>query len=160
MNSASEATALISAYRAAHYGVRLRGGRRVSLHVGAACPRELAEMLTGEQANIGALITAWNPFSLPVPRRDNRRRQRELLDCLLTLNAHVLAGVGGGADWREPALAAFGVPLGALDALARRFAQNAILTFSVAAPVRLRLYRADWRDAAGADVDFAPSVSS
>jgi len=159
MNEMSEAVQLIAAYRVARCSVRLHVGRRVVLRVGDACPSELAQVLACTEAGLGALITAWNPFSRPAARDENHRRQRQLLDCLRSEGARVLVGAGGGAGWREPGLAAFGVHLAALDALARRFAQNAILTFSAETPVRLRLYRDDWRDAlAGADVDFAPDT--
>ena len=90
-------------------------------------------------------------------------------------NLRFAVGLGGIRPGITPQIALAGVGLEGFEdqplrllsagqkkrvALARRFAQNAILTFSVGAPVRLRLYRADWRDAAGADVDFAPSASS
>ena len=156
MNETCAAIELIAAYRAAHYCVRLHGGRSVALRVGSACPPELVEMLACERTRVGALITAWNPFSRPAARRDNRRRQRELLDGLRSAGARVLVGAGSGEGWREPGFAAFDMHLAALDALARHFAQNAILTFCAETTVRLRLYRSDWRDAlAGADVDFA-----
>lgn len=159
MNAKSEAVELVAAYRAADYSVRLHGGRRIALRVGAECPRELAEMLTDHDKSIGALLTAWNPLSRPAAREENRRRQRELLDCLRAAGARVLVGAGGGEGWREPGLAAFALPVSSIDALARRFAQNAILTFSAGEPVRLRVYRADWRDApVGTDIDFALPV--
>jgi hypothetical protein len=153
---------LVAAYHAARYAVRLRGGIRVELLVGEAVPRALAEVLSacaiGDCAT-GGLITAWNPYSVPATRDDNRRRQRELLPRLRGASAVVHAGAGWGAGWREPGFAPLGIASGALDALAREFRQNAILTFSAGERVRLRLYPDEWRAALrDADVDFAPTT--
>jgi hypothetical protein len=150
---------MVAAYLAAAYAIRLPGGRRVVLRVGTPMPRELDMLLARVDASApkaAGLITAWNPFSRPLPTAENRRRQRELLQQLRRRSTRVFAGAGYGPDWREPSLAAFGITLAALDELARRFEQNAILAFRPGEPVRLRLYRDDWRTAlAGADVDFA-----
>ncbi|MEP6938433.1 MAG: DUF3293 domain-containing protein [Rudaea sp.] len=159
MNAADESVALVAAYRAADYWVRLAGGRRVALRVGAACPHEIRELLSRDDAAIGGLLTAWNPFSRQTPRATNRRRQRELLGRLRAAGARVFVGAGTGTDWREPGLAAFGLRMDTLDALARDFGQNAILTFCAAGPVRLRVYRDDWRGAISCDdADLAPAL--
>ena len=160
MNGADECRALIAAYRAASYSVRLPGGRRVGLEVGAECPGELNDLLLRTAHSAGGLITAWNPLSVQSARSANRLRQRELLAALHAARAGVLAGVGSGNDWREPSLAALGVRVDLLDELARHFGQNAILSFRAGEPVRLRLYRDEWREAlSGDDVDFAAPVA-
>ena len=147
----------IDAYRAANYAIRLPHGRRVVLRIGGSAPDALREFLVGvERERCAGFITAWNPFSQPAPREENRRCQRELLGRLRNEARRVFVGAGYAGDWREPSFAVFAVALARLDDLAREFRQNAILTLRANESVRLRLYRDDWRAAlAGADVDFA-----
>jgi hypothetical protein len=180
----------LEAYRVATYAIRLPGARRVVLRVGARTPPELDAFLdsiapdrkapdmndpgaadlirarasltaaSGLDSSAG-LITAWNPFSRVVPLAENRARQRELLARLRGRARCVFAASGIGVDWREPGFAVFGMETEALDALAREFRQNAIVTFRARGKVRLRFYRDDWRDAlADSDVDLAPPARS
>lgn len=92
---------------------------------------------------IAAFMTAWNPFSQPASRQENRKRQRELIRALRVVARIILVGAGRGADWHESSLCAIGAPSTALDALARQFRQNAIVVCSRNAQARLRLYRED-----------------
>lgn len=139
------ASDLLALYRATHYDVRLPGSRRVRLRVGACCPAALSAVFPPQ--NPCALITACNPWSQPLDAAANHRRNRELRAALRGVSTRVLAAVGRipGQYWREPSLLVAGMPLTALDDLARQFEQNAIIYFISREPVRLRLYRGDWR---------------
>lgn len=154
---------LIATYRAANYAVRLPGGARAVLRIDAPVPRGLGELLhsvgVDREARVCGFISAWNPFSQPAPRDENRGRQRALLRRLRAAADRVLVGAGYGEDWREPSFAALGLDLGQLDGCAREFRQNAVLTFRAHGLVRLRLYRDDWRAAlTDSESDFAPSA--
>jgi hypothetical protein len=108
------------------YRVRLRRGGYAVIRVDARLPEPLREFLHDECAPWG-FVTAWNPHAQPAPRAFNREHQRELRDALLALNARCRAGIGVGKDWREPSLFVTGLDFEALDTLARRFGQAAIV---------------------------------
>ncbi|ANB16682.1 DUF3293 domain-containing protein [Dokdonella koreensis] len=141
---AASARRLLALYRAAHYAVRLPGGRRIALVLDAKPHPTLEAWLCGADC---AVLTACNPYSQPLPAAENRRRQRGLLAELREAGARVLPAAGHGDGWREPSLLAAGVPLGLVDALAVRHEQNAIIVADADRRLRLRLYRRDWREA-------------
>ncbi len=147
--------ALIRAYLATRYDVRLVGGRRVSLRIGDAVPSILRDGGTGFRC--AAIITACNPRSERLDAGANRLRLRRLREDLERLDARCLAAVGHDRSqgWRETSLCVMGPAIATLDELARRHAQNAIVV--LAREVRLRIERTDWRALAGDDprIDFA-----
>lgn len=128
---------LLALYRRAHYSVRLPGGRRCALAVDAMPPPAVLDWLSGMT---GALLTACNPGSRPLPAIQNRRRLHRLHVDLIGAGAHLLPAMGGGVAWRESSLLAAGLPLTGIDALALRYGQNAILLLEPDQPVRLRSY--------------------
>ncbi|HET6552392.1 MAG TPA: DUF3293 domain-containing protein [Dyella sp.] len=131
--------ALLAAYRATEYRVRLSRGGHASLHIGHTPPTELIALIDGQP---WSFITAWNPGSLPQPRQHNRHAQRHLLAVLRALPdaTQVRAGTGVGADgWREPSLFVVGVRTEALDDLCLQFGQNAYVHGQSTGPARLRL---------------------
>jgi hypothetical protein len=133
--------ALLAAYRATEYRVRLPGGGWAAIRIGAPPPAALRTLI---DARPWGFITAWNPYSRPLPRDANRLAQRALLAELRALPdiAAIRAGCGAGPDgWREPSLFVSGARTGALDTLARRYEQNAYVHGHGAAPARLRLPR-------------------
>lgn len=115
---------LLAAYLATDYRVRLRRGGWASIRIGEALPVALAAWVDGHP---WSFVTAWNPGSRHLPRAANRKAQHALLVSLRGCPETVLvaAGVGVGADWREASLFAVGPSMAAMDALARRFGQNA-----------------------------------
>lgn len=133
--------ALLVAYRATAYRVRLAGGGSATIRVGHPPPIAL-------QALIGrftwGFITAWNPGSQPAPAAINRRGQRGLFDALRglpeTVSIHPGCGVGT-SGWREPSLFVVGPTMEALDILARRYRQNAYVQGCGHAAAQLRLLR-------------------
>lgn len=146
---------LVSLYRAAHYEVRLPGGERVALLIGQPCPPALIEWSSDRML---ACITAYNPQSRSLPAVENRQRQRDLFALLKASGANILPAVGRipGQSWREPSLIADGIALASIDALARRFDQNAIVIVDNSQSARLRIYRTGWRNAVDdSDIEFA-----
>jgi hypothetical protein len=108
------------------YRVRLPRGGYAAIRVGVPLPDPLREFLDNENETWG-FITAWNPHARPAPREFNCARQRELRDTLRASNARYRGGIGVGAAWREPSLFVTGLDSEALDTLARRFGQAAIV---------------------------------
>jgi hypothetical protein len=133
--------ALLAAYRATAYRVRLARGGWAAIHVDEPPPAALLALI-GERP--WGFVTAWNPYSQPAPRADNRRAQRGLLAALRampeTAAVFPACGVGPGG-WREPSLFVLGPGTTALDTLAHRYEQNAYVHGYSAAPAQLRLLR-------------------
>ncbi|TBR39148.1 MULTISPECIES: DUF3293 domain-containing protein [Dyella] len=126
--------ALLRAYLATDYQVRLPDGRRASLRVDAPVPTALARWLG---IRPWVYLTAWNPQSRPRAFQVNRLAQRSLLAALE--GRPVLAGVGIGPDgWRESSLLVAGLDVPEADALGHRFGQLAYLHGSEGGPARLR----------------------
>lgn len=107
--------ALLAAYRRTAFqaaGVVVHVGRRDAA---------LDRLLAGRRA---AFVTAWNPFSRPMPLGWNARMQARLRQAA---RGRILAeGWGGAGRWREAHLLLAG-DARALAVLARRFGQHAIL---------------------------------
>lgn len=136
---------LVQAYRDCHFEVRrVQGGARDTLRIGEPLPAAVATWLV--DAPLCAFITAYNPRSTVQPAHYNRLAQRELLRQLQQHGARWRPGVGRipGQPWREPSLLVAGLDLDALDALALRHSQNAIVLAHRNATAQLRLYGAEW----------------
>jgi len=137
--------ALVDAYRACHFDVRrVHCSARDTLRIDAPLPAAVADWLS--DAPLCAFITAYNPRSTAQPAQYNRRAQRELLRQLHEHGARWRPGVGRipGQPWREPSLLIAGLDLDAIDALAWRHSQNAIVLAHRNATAQLRLYGAEW----------------
>jgi hypothetical protein len=133
--------ALLAAYRATAYRVRLARGGWATIHPEAPLPDALRPLA---DAHPWGFITAWHPRSRPTPRPANRRAQRSLLADLRALPATVAlrAGCGAGDDgWREPSLFVVGPDTAMLDTLARRYEQNAYVYGHDGSLAQLRLLR-------------------
>ena len=131
--------ALLAAYRATAYRVRLAGGGRATIRVGHPPPTALQALIGSRR---WGFITAWNPGSQPAPAAINRRGQRGLFDTLRALpeTLSIQPGCGiGTSGWREPSLFVIGPSMDALDTLARRYGQNAYLQGRGQAAAQLRL---------------------
>lgn len=132
--------ALLAAYRATDYRVRLARGGWATIHIDQPLPAELSKLARDLP---WGFITAWNPFSKPATRPDNRIAQRALLAALRALPETVVIRAGMGASrsgpWKEASLWVAGPGLPAFDALARRFGQVGYVHGEGPTPARLRL---------------------
>lgn len=129
--------ALLPAYLATDYRIRLPQGGVASLRIGAPPPSALLQLTQGAP---WAVITAWNPRSQPMPRAWNRRAQHLLL---AELHARpdigaIRAAVGLGAGgWRESSLLVVGADAASLRALCTRHGQYAFIAGEGETPPRL-----------------------
>lgn len=132
--------ALLAAYRATAYRVRLAGGGWCAIRIDQPLPAALAH-LAGDGA--WGFITAWNPDSQPTPRADNRHAQRRLAAALRALPGvravHAGQGVSADGGWREASLWVIGAGTAELDPIARQFGQHGYVHGVAAGPARLRL---------------------
>ena len=145
MNSAQ----LVSSYLNADY--RSGGADRWQLRVGR---RATALEARQRRADRFALLTAWNPDSVPRAALLNRRAQRALERELGVAGLRFRPAVHAASDgsWREESVLVLNAPLDLIDALARRYDQAGTLAWTRGRAVRLRLYRPAWR----AEVETAP----
>jgi hypothetical protein len=132
--------ALLAAYRATDYRVRLARGGWVTIHIDQPLPAELGDFARNLP---WGFITAWHPLSTPLPRPNNRMAQRVLLAALRALpeTAVIRPGMGISRDgsWKEASLWVVGPGVPALDALAQRFEQVGYVYGEGATPAQLRL---------------------
>jgi hypothetical protein len=117
-----------AAYARASYeagGVVARIGRRSAT---------LDALLRAKGARQAGFVTAWNPFSRPMPRGWNERMLARLRQAE---RGRVLSeGWGRGKLWAERHLLIAGDPR-RLAVLARRYRQNALVIVSPGRPARL-----------------------
>ena len=100
---------------------------------------EFAAWMRAQGYRRAMLITAWNPYSVPVPRPENDRRQQALeaeveLLGIKCLPAH---GADPGGKWEEASLCLFDVSPEQRDAWMRRYEQNAVVLVDAEGDVRL-----------------------
>lgn len=129
--------ALLAAYLATDYRMRLPHGGAASLRIGAPPPSVLLQLTQGAP---WAVITAWNPRSQPMPRAWNRRAQHFLLAELRARKdiRTIRAAVGVGASgWRESGLLVVGADADSLRALCLRHGQLAFVAGVGETPPRL-----------------------
>lgn len=90
----------------------------------------LDELLQGRGAPVWAFITAWNPGSMRLPRAENERNNRDLLERLQRMGYEAIPGEGAGDDGSWEPEASFlvpGLPLDAALELGRFYRQMAVL---------------------------------
>ena len=145
MDDAQRIRTLLTFYRASNYEAALPDGRVSALRVGEPAPAALRAWIGS--AWPAAYLTACNPHSQALTPAQNAQRLEALLRELGVAGVDYLRGDGSlpGERWREPSVLTRGLDLDAVDGLARRHAQNAVLVVRAGTPVRLRLYREDWR---------------
>jgi hypothetical protein len=120
--------ALRAAFRRTGYeagGVVVRIGRRSAA---------MDALLRQRGARAAGFVTAWNPFSRPMPPGWNRRFQARLRDA--ARGAVLAEGWGRGRGWAEHHLLLAGDPR-RIAVLARRFRQHAVVTVRPGHPARL-----------------------
>jgi hypothetical protein len=132
--------ALLAAYRATEYRVRLARGGYAVIRIDRPLPLELHPLV---QVLSWGFITAWNPRSASTSRANNRLAQRALLAHLRalpeTLAIRPGLGVAGDGRWQEPSLWVIGPSTATFDALAQRFDQFGYVHGEGASPAHLRL---------------------
>jgi Protein of unknown function (DUF3293) len=128
--------ALLAAYRATTYRVRLARGGWAAVRIDAALPRELLALVGAHRWSV---LTAWNPRSVPRPRADNRDAQHRLLGELKSCCKAIVAAEGVGSQWREASLFAVGPDMATMDTYARRYQQNAYVHGEAGDPAMLRV---------------------
>lgn len=132
---------LLQLYRATHFEVRLPSqATRACLRIGQPLPAAVQAWLA--DAPLCAFITAYNPYSQTQAAALNRAAQQTLLQQLKHLQARWLPAVGRipGQTWREPSLLVADIALDAVDALAWRHSQNAVVVAHRPANAQLRIY--------------------
>ena len=151
---------MLALYRGTHYRVMLADRTESTILVGAMAPTAIANWI--DACGFAAYLTACNPWSQTLGERENDERLRDLRERLRSVRAVCLEGVASipGQAWCERSLLVTGIGIDAIDAVARAFAQNAVLIVPADAVTRLRLYRADWHSADNAtDLEWAPSTT-
>ncbi len=136
---------LLQAFAATDYRVRVDGHEYV-VRIG----RSLHGLDTAVGNRPWAIITACNPQALPLGSADNQARHRMLLEAAreLDLAFHPAVNRDPGKDWPDETAVLIVEPdKHALDALAKRFGQAAVVTGGNGRPASLRLYGAGWPDA-------------
>ncbi len=132
--------ALLAAYRATTYRVRLARGGWAGIRIDQPLPAELSVLA---RTLPWGFITAWNPFSEPLPRPKNRVAQHGLLNALRALPEAVAVypgmGVSRDDQWKEPSFWVLGPSMATLDALGRQFGQWAYIHGEGDSPAQLRL---------------------
>ena len=129
---------LLDAYRAADYRWEL-DRRWHLLHIGERAP-QLEEAFP--EARSFALVSAWDPQSVPRPEAANRSADEALHSALLASGLPFRPGFSSAANrsWREPSWVVMDVGVAELDRLARRFDQLGALFWLRGEPVGLRMY--------------------
>ena len=157
--SAERVRALLAFFRETHYDAGMPDGAVVTLRVGELPPSAISRWIG---AGVAFYMTACNPYSQAMSREENERRFAALRSDLQTGGARSLEGAGHipGERWREPSFLVAGLGLDAVDRLARTYEQNALLVVEAGRPIRMRVYRPEWRKAAAnaADIEWAPAV--
>jgi len=134
------AQALRASYEAADYEV-VQPGAPALLRIGAPTPRvALDEARTWRRL---AIVTAWNPFSVPLPVEANVARQRLLQRAVERAGRSQLPALGRdpAGEWApEPSLAVFDATDDDLDDWMLAFGQNAVVVATVEGTCGLRLH--------------------
>ena len=129
---------LRAAYRATDYIVS--ADVDIHLEVSSPLPDELLKLMAANQVSTAAFVTAWNPFSRPLPDPINRLRQRQLLHDLSHRGLRSIAAEGRdrAGEWPpEASVLALGLSRQAADELLVRYQQHALVWCTLDRPVRL-----------------------
>lgn len=154
---------LLAMYRRTHYRAVLPNHARATIQIGLSAPDPIADWIGAD--GFAAYLTSCNPYSQGLSDRQNDERLAELREHLRTAGTRFLEGIASVADepWFEPSLLVTGIPLAAVDALASRYEQNAVVIVPARGLARLRVYRAGWRRASvdAADLEWpSPDLPS
>lgn len=142
---AARVARLLATWRASHYDIALPDGAIGTLRIGQVAPPAVQAWQRPDP--VTAFISAGNPHAKPLTPMENSLRHEALRSALRGWPCRLLPGIGhvpGGA-WREHALFVSGLDLATLDAFAREFDQDAIVTLPAGGAACLRVYRSEWR---------------
>lgn len=126
------------AYRKTHFHVDTQPPYCLRIGERAA---DFAAWLAAQGYAGAVLITAWNPYSVPLDPAANAHRQAQLEAEAATLGLPYVGGRGEDPEGRwtaEESLCVFDPPLRHVEAWMRRFGQNAVVEVDKAGDVRLR----------------------
>jgi hypothetical protein len=101
------------------------------------------------RGRVHAVLSACNPRSRLLTPAENAHADAALRDRIETMGVswRPARGVGRSGDWPpEPSLWLQDIAVDRLDQLALAFEQNACVVVGADRRIRLRVYRADWRD--------------
>jgi hypothetical protein len=99
------------------------------MHIGQHCP-ELASLMTEQETECAAFITAWNPYSKQLSAKENEWRQQELKAQLKTRGLRFFDGVGKHPSNGWPGEQSFlimNINHASAKALAGQFGQHAFV---------------------------------
>lgn len=138
---AADDIALEAAYRAALYAVR-DGEIEIDIRIDEPNPG-MEALLLRYGVERAALITAFNPDSVPLPPDQNLSRQRALQRELAAAGVAVLSASSQAEDgrWREPSFLVLGMSRAAALACAQRWEQRAVVLFGADGRARLQFRR-------------------
>jgi hypothetical protein len=147
----------LEAYIAAHYRVDAPHGS-FTIRVGDTLAVDVARHACGTP---WAILTAWNPGSLPTEAATNARAAAELAVLLDALGVQRWPALNhdGHGDHAEPAQFVAGLGVDAADRLAARFGQFALVAGVIDGPARLRVL-APRTAPPGVDTRFVDWVAS
>lgn len=128
---------LLLAYLAADYRWQ-HGGQWHDLRIGLPAP---GPELAYPEAGGFALLSAWDPQSVPRPEATNRRADQALHGALLASGRIFVPAFSSAPDrsWREPSWLVMDLAMDDLDALGRRFGQLGMVAWRRGEAVRLRM---------------------
>jgi hypothetical protein len=103
---------------------------------------EVAAWLAESGHKSMVFVTAWNPYSRPLERAENDRRQHALAEEVAVLGLQSLPGRGADpqGEWQEESLCVFDVDPDHVDAWMRRYEQNAVVWVDEAGGAELRMH--------------------
>jgi hypothetical protein len=132
---------LLRKYEQTQYRV-LAEGAEFLLPLGRPCAG-LADLYRRHGAATAAFITAFTPYSQPVPEAQNVSANARLRDDLTAAGARLFDAVGSdpAGSWKEPSFLALGLSREEAEALGRAHRQNAIVFADADAIPELLLLR-------------------
>ena len=128
---------LRKAYLQTAYLVRAPQGVH-ALRIGVHHPAFDAEVAAAG-ARCWAVVTAWNPGSLPRPADENAAAQAALAQAIsdLGLDAWAAEGKADGGGWREESLCVLDMEAAGAVALGRKFGQLAVVVGQLSGAAQL-----------------------
>lgn len=128
---------LLNAYLEADYRWEIDGQWR-AVRIASLAPQLEAAF---PEATDFAMLSAWNPQSVAHEEAFNRARDAELRDAIAEGGYPMRPAFASAPDrsWREPSWMVTGMPVDALDRLARRFGQLGTIAWTRGQPVHLRM---------------------